>query len=545
MSVATPRYGGAGRRATTLADGWSADHVIAPSGLVGANGVLFGPDGDLYVAEAYGSEISAVDSRTGAVRVVSRTDDPIVSPDDVAFDAGGSMYVTELTAGRVSVRRPDGTVAVLDGDVPSANGIATHGDRLFVDEFRPGGRIFELYPDGRERRLIAEGVDWVNGMAVGPDDHLYWPAVLAGELWRVGMDGGTPERVVAGLSMPTAVKFSPAGELHTTLAGGDVLRVDARTGATTRIASVPRGIDNLAFRPDGRLYVSNQLDGSILELDAAGDARALVPSGLIGPFGLTIAPDGTLCVADAWSYGLVGPDGTIERPALVTTPGFPGVVRSVAYLADGRLVCGTTAGGVATFVPETDAQFLLTDVDGLMGIASTARGGVVAAASGSGEVLEVSADGAARTLGSGLAEPVGVAPLPDGSVVVSEAGAGRVVHLDGGRTRTLLDGLDEPHGVACDGDDVFVLDRGGRALHRVGLTDGTHDVIAEDLPVGAARGVRETILPGLPGMAPGPWRPFADVTIDAGGAVLVGCDGDGSVLALRPAPGRATAGTAR
>lgn len=537
MNETTTRYGGHVVDQLGVAPGWSWTQVAPPSSLVGANGLVFGPDGDLYVAEGHGSEISAINTRDGSVRNISRSDDPIECPDDLAFGADGTMYVTEFALGRVSMRHPGGEVSVLDADVPSANGVTTHGDRVFVDEFRPGGRIMELYPDGRERRVIAEGVDWPNGLAVGPDYHLYYPSVFAGELWKVGIDAGSPERVASGLSSPTAVKFSPEGELYASLAGGDVLRVDPRSGSTVVVASLPQGSDNLAFRRDGWLFVSNQLNGSIVGIDHDGASAVLISPGLVGPFGIDVAPDGTICAADALSYAVLSQDGVIDRPASVSIPGFPGVLRSVTYLSDGRLALGTTAGGIAVYRPGSDAQFLAKGINGLMGITSTRDGAIIAAASESGEILRVDTTGVA-VLATGLARPMGVAVTEDGGVIVSESGSGQLRYFNpDGSSKLLLTGLGEPHGVAASGDDAYVIDRQTRELHHVALSGRIpSSVIAKNVPVGPAAGVGETIVAGLPGLAPGPWLPFADLAIAPDGSVVVGCDGSGGIIAVKREP---------
>src|SRR5215831_29196 len=62
--------------------GWKCTQLTAPSSLYGANGMRFGPDGRLYVAQAFGSQISAIDTRTGEVSVISPVGGPIVGPDD-------------------------------------------------------------------------------------------------------------------------------------------------------------------------------------------------------------------------------------------------------------------------------------------------------------------------------------------------------------------------------------------------------------------------------------------------------------------------------
>ncbi len=140
-SVHDPRYT-AGSPAA--AEGWRLERLTAPSRLFGANGLRTGPDGRVYVAQVTGSQISALDLRSGQVDTVSAKGGDIIAPDDVAFDSGGNLYATEVMDGRVSVRDAAGRTRVLRDDLPCANGITVHQDRLFIGECREGGRLMEL-----------------------------------------------------------------------------------------------------------------------------------------------------------------------------------------------------------------------------------------------------------------------------------------------------------------------------------------------------------------------------------------------------------------
>jgi hypothetical protein len=105
------------------AAGWTCSGLQPASGLFGANGTQFGPDGRLDVAQAFGSQITAIDVDSGSLEVVSLHGGPIVGPDDVAFDSHGNMYVTEVMRARVSMRTSSGEVHVLADGLPSTNGI--------------------------------------------------------------------------------------------------------------------------------------------------------------------------------------------------------------------------------------------------------------------------------------------------------------------------------------------------------------------------------------------------------------------------------------
>jgi hypothetical protein len=69
-------------------------------------------------------------------------------------------------------------------------------------------------------------------------------------------------------------------------------------------------------------------------------------------------------------------------------------------------------------------------------------------------------------------------------------------------------------------------------LLEVSLKDRRRTVLASNLPVGAAGGLAPKPLPGIPGIFPGPFVPFAGVAAGPGGRIFVAGDADGSVIAL-------------
>ena len=159
-----------------VAEGWRLERLTAPSRLFGANGLRTGPDGRVYVAQVTGSQISALDIGTGQLDTVSPKGGEIIAPDDVAFDASGNLYATEVMDGRISVRETGGRTRVLRDDLPCANGITVHQDRLFVGECREGGRLMELDLASGASRILLENLPSPNAMEVGPDGLLVLPA---------------------------------------------------------------------------------------------------------------------------------------------------------------------------------------------------------------------------------------------------------------------------------------------------------------------------------------------------------------------------------
>ncbi len=517
----------------STAKGWTASRVTPPSALFGANGMRVGPDGRLYVAQAFGSQVSAIDVTSGAITTISPIGGPIVAPDDLAFDSHGVLYITEVMSERVCARSPNGDLRIIADNVPAANGITQWRDRLFMDECRHDGRLFELFPDGRAPRKIAENLPLPNALNVGPDGKIYFPAIGANEIWRVPIEGGKPEVFATDMAVPTAVKFDSKGSLLSTQGrSGEILRFDLQSGDRRVVAKMRPGIDNFALTDNDRLFVSHFVDGGVAEIMSDGTERRLVAPGFCGPMGIAMADDGTIYAADGISMAAVAPDGAHHRVGLLFDGHFPGFVRGVARAAKGWLVVTTTGGDVTSYHPVThEMEVLATGLHELYGVAIGTDGAVFVADGGEGRVLEI-ACGKLTERARCLARPTGIAVAPNGACFVAESNKGRVSQLESGAATAVIEGLKEPQGLAIDGDNLYVVDAGAHELIAYSLKSKKRETVASNLPVGAAPGVVPKLLMGIPGLLPGPLSPFAGVTVGSDGRIYIAADGDGGILAL-------------
>ena len=328
-----------------VAAGWRLETVTPPSRLGGANGMTLGPDGRLHVTQVFGSQVTAIDVDSGEHAVFSPLGGGITGPDDGFFGADGTFYATEPMSGRVTARDPDGSYRVLRDDLPAANGVTMdHARRrLFIDEFREGGRLLEVDPTGRdEPRVLLEDLAGPNAPAMGPDGLLYFPQVFADQVWCYDLDAGTARLAVDELSRPTAVKFDSRGRIVVSEAGaGRIVAVDLATGTREVLADVPLGIDNVSVGAGDRIFVSHFVDGRVAE-ETAGRRRVLSPPGLLGPHGLTVDAAGNVLFADGLSVGAVV-DGVAERTIRLLVD-LPTLALGVARFAEAVAVLG--AGGV-------------------------------------------------------------------------------------------------------------------------------------------------------------------------------------------------------
>jgi sugar lactone lactonase YvrE len=518
--------------AATAADGWTLERVTPVSRLFGANGLRTGADGRIYVAQGIGSQISAIDPSSGEIEVISPKGGDIVGPDDVAFDARGDLYVTEVMDGRVSVRDRTGHTRVLRDDLPSVNGITFHQDRLFVDECRPGGRLMELDLNGGPPRVLLDNLPSPNALAPGPDGLLYFPLLGSNEIWRIHPDGGAPERVATDLGVPDAVKFDARGNIVSTqVHTGEVLRIDPGTGRRSVLASLDPGLDNLTFVGE-RLFVSHLTNGRITEI-LEGSTRPLVSGGFNWPLDLTFGGDSRLYVADGFSLHALLPGQEPQCLGAMFDPGFPRTVRGLAAVGDGRFAITTMNGQVVLYETKTRThRLVIGGLDQLYGIAALADGALVVAEFGTGRVLCVR-EQAVDVLAQGLQGPIDVIIDADGSCLVTESAAGRVVRLTGGRRQTVLNGMQCPHGIVRHRDLLYVVDAGAKTLVCCDVPRQRRSTIAAHLPLGAPVGVVPKPLRGSLPFA-GPLGPFAGIAADHDGTLYFSADAEGAVMALRP-----------
>lgn len=485
-----------------------------PGPLRGANGVAFGPDGRLYVAEFLAGRISAVDLATGDVEIAVPPG-VVRSPDDLAFGADGSMYIADLVPGIVWRRSPDGRFNRAATGISNPNGIATLGDRLFVNEMVPGGRVLEILPEGP--LTLTDGLAMGNAMQIGPDGALYYPHMITGEVHRIPPDGGPPELVATDVHEPVACRFDRAGVLCVLSRGaaGLVTRIDLFGGApTTVITSGITGLDNAAVDAENRMFISSYATGGIAELHPDGRTRQVVRPGTPGPYGITVDLGGAMRVAGHYRVG--------ETLAMFAH----------GIAADGPATHVTSQYGEVRTIDE-HCRTTRVRAQGLAGPLGVAvhDGSLTVAESGAGRVLLLDDSDRVTVLADGLGRPVDVAYDRSGRCHVSDEERGAVYRLDpAGDPVVVADGLSAPQGMAFRGTSLLVAEVGRGRLLAIDTASGTVRVEASGLAFDVPTDDLDLFAHGLPGLP----RPFAGVAVGPDGAAHLALNGEGSVLTLPP-----------
>lgn len=204
----------------------------------------------------------------------------LASPDGVATDAAGDVYVADTGANRVVKLTPGGRLAgqygapgVLAG--PTGVAVDAQGDVYVADAGH--GRIAEFAPDGGLVR------SW-GSPGTGPGQFDY-PSALALE------PGG--DLYVADTGNDRVQRFAPTGGLPTLVFGA------AGRGRTQ--LSAPGGI---AVAPNGDVLVSDTGNDRVQVFSSAGRSvrrfgrRGTRPGRFDGPQGIAVDPAGVVYVAD-------------------------------------------------------------------------------------------------------------------------------------------------------------------------------------------------------------------------------------------------------
>ena len=460
----------------------------------GINGILFGPDGDLYLASVVTPAVARLDPESGEILDNWGLGDGPKSPDDLAFGPDGSVYWTDISNGEVAMRTPDGETRVIAAPGAGVNPITFSDDgRLFVSQCFMDTRLFELDPKGvAAPRLIRDDLGpgcGLNGMDWGAaDGKLYGPRWFRSEVVRVDVDSGEMETVASGFEVPAAVKFNSAGVLHVLDSlRGEVVRI-GEDGGQEVVARVQPGLDNFAFDASDRLFISSFADGFIVEALSPEENRVVLEGGLNMPGGLALIGTGDttrLVVADFFALRQLDPQTGEELDVVRDVIGFSaiGTSMSVHGTDDGHLILSSWFdNAVRLWDPEAEALVqafgeLAAPVDAI-----EFEGDIVASQWGAGNVIAFSPESPEekRVLAEGLEGPGGLASL-DGVLYVADNLAGTLLRIGDDGTEEVTSGLDQPEGLAAVNGSIYVVEAGADRVVAVDAANGATEVVADDL----------------------------------------------------------------
>jgi len=331
-----------------IAEGWtlSIRHVVSLTDL----STLVKGDGNI--------------TRNNASVITRASDERFISPDDVAVDASGSLYIVETQMHRIRKIDTNGSVSTVAGR-PTGYGVGGYsGDGGPATEAllnQPTGVAVDasgnLYiadkNNQRIRRVDINGI--ITTVAGSGPIPTQWP-------YDGGYSGDGGPATEALLNQPTGVAVDASGNLYIADANNNrIRRVDINGIITTVAGSGPTGWQNGGYSGDGgsaigarlsyptgvavdvagNLYIADTNNNRIRKVDASGIITTVAGNGTAGsngdggpateaqlnwPRGVAVDVPGNLYIADCRNHRIrkVGASGIITTVAGNGTAGSNG-----------------------------------------------------------------------------------------------------------------------------------------------------------------------------------------------------------------------------
>ncbi len=177
-------------------------------------------------------------------------------------------------------------------------------NNVLAYDIHSGSYLDEFIPTG------SGGLDGPEALVIGSDGYLYVASADSHNVKRYdAQTGGYVDDFTSGgvLRYPRGMAFGPDGHLYVTGKSNGIHRFDGTTGAHLGdlVAPSQHGLyrpQDLIFRGDGFLYVSNYGTNSVLRFDAITGAFIddfTSGGGMNGPQGIAFGPDDNLYVASS------------------------------------------------------------------------------------------------------------------------------------------------------------------------------------------------------------------------------------------------------
>jgi DNA-binding beta-propeller fold protein YncE len=389
-SLYVAAFGSANVFRYSLGTGTAAEFVSSGSGgLTFPKGLTFGPDGNLYVSSAdngisnSSEEVLRYDGHTGACLgvFVANGSGGLDNPSGLVFGPDGNLYVANTRGD--SVNRYNGVtgafintfVAPGSGGLDAPVGMMFRDAKLFVvGQFTNAVLVFDATTGAFLYSISGGGLNLPDGIAFDPAGNMYVGSSMSNQVLRYGPVSGAAFAVTlsAASTTPVTVQYTTAD--GTAVAGSDYAAVSGTLtfapGQTSRTVLVPTLDDHISeptesffvnlSNPIGATIARGQGTGTIIDNnDPLQVSSAKVNGGAIQRSrvtDITVAFTGLATLpanpADAFRLARLNPDGSTADVTLAVDPSASTATQTIVRLSFG--------GPLTEFGSLTDGEYRLT-----------------------------------------------------------------------------------------------------------------------------------------------------------------------------------------
>jgi sugar lactone lactonase YvrE len=241
------------------------------SKLVSPEGVAVDGAGNVYIADIALQQVFKVSTKGKQTAIGSG----LQVPGGVAVDGAGNVYIADSQADAVFKVTPGGVQTTIGSgnngfSYPSGIAVDGAGNVYVSDPFIP--TVFEITPAGGTPTMIGSGYNTPAGVAVDAAGNVYVADSYNAAVFMI-TPGGTQTTISNGLLVPAAVAVDAAGNLYVTDTGTNSLYQITPAGVTSTLRrglAVPNGI---AVGARGDLYLANSFNEQVLRIDRTAPAE--------------------------------------------------------------------------------------------------------------------------------------------------------------------------------------------------------------------------------------------------------------------------------
>ncbi len=236
----------------------------------------------------------------------------LVSPEGIAVDAAGNVYVTDIALQKVFKITPAGVQTTVGSglEVPADVAVDGAGNVYITDS--QAEAVFKVTPRGVQT-TVGSGFDWPSGVAVDGAGNVYVSDPFIDAVYQI-TPAGEQTTVGGGYNTPAGVAVDAAGNVYVADSFSAVVFMITPAGVQTTVGTGLVTPAAVAVDGAGDVYITDAGTDAVYDVTPGG-TQSTVSSGLDVPNGVAVDGSGNLYIANTFSEQVLK-IGRADAPSL-------------------------------------------------------------------------------------------------------------------------------------------------------------------------------------------------------------------------------------
>jgi len=225
-----------------------------------------------------------------------------ISPEGVAVDAAGDVYITDVGLQEVFKVTPAGKQTTVGSGLQVPGGVALDGAGNVYIADSQAAAVFKVTPGGVQT-TIGSGFSFPTSVAVDGAGNVYVSDPFIPTVFKI-TPAGTQTQVGSGYNTPAGVAVDAAGNVYVADTFSSVVFKVTAGGKQTTVGTGLVSPAAVAVDAAGTLYIADDAANSLIEVTSAGVQTTAV-EGLNVPGDVVLDGSGNLYVSNSFSSEVV------------------------------------------------------------------------------------------------------------------------------------------------------------------------------------------------------------------------------------------------